>query len=266
VLHGDLHVSGVEGVVRVHKTGGLTEARDVKGNVEVDGRGSDVEMENVAGSVTVNGDFTGSLQFRNVTQTLHYVSSRTDLTTQHLSGRLDMETGSLDASDIDGPFEIATRQKDISLANFKNSVKITNTNGDVQLRTSTPPTHPIDVSLGKGEIDLDIPPSSSFQINATSRRGDVESDFSGLTVSKDGDTPSISGTNGKGGPAIHLTTSYGTIRLGHENALPTPPAPPTPSTPPPRSPKTSEKVFFRHRHNWPRLYLPAAWLGRKDWR
>lgn len=240
VPHGDLHVSGVEGTVRVHKTGGLTEAHDVKGNVEVDGRGSDVEMENVTGSVTLNGDFTGSLQFRNVTQTLHYISSRTDLTTQHLSGRLDMETGSLDASDIDGPFEISTRQKDITVENFRNSVKITNTNGDIQLRTSTPPTHPIEVNLGKGEIALDLPPSSNFQIEASSRRGDVDSDFAGLTVNKEGDNPSISGTNGKGGPSIHLTTSYGTIRLGHENAS-SPSAPPSPPTPP----RASKRVFLR---------------------
>lgn len=245
VQHGDVHVSGVEGVVRIHKTGGLTEAHDVKGNVEVDGRGSDVEMENVSGSVAVNGDFTGSLRFRNVTQTLHYVSSRTDLTTQHLSGRLDMETGSLDASDIEGPFEISTRQKDITVENFKNSVKITNTNGDVQLRTSTAPTHPIEVNLGKGEIELDIPPSSNFQVEASSHRGDVDSDFPGLTVNKEGDSPSIGGTTGKGGPTIHLTTSYGTIRLGNGGASPA--APSSPSTPrPPRPPAGHEKTFFIH--------------------
>lgn len=258
VLHGDLHVSGVEGTVRVHKTGGLTEAHDVKGDVEVDGRGSDVEMENVTGSVTVNGDFTGSLQFRNVTQTLHYTSSRTDLTTQHLSGRLDMETGSLDANDIDGPFEISTRQKDITVENFKNSLKITNTNGDVQLRTSALPIHPIEVNLGKGEIELDIPPSSSFQIDASAHRGEVDSDFPGLTVNKEGDTPSIGGTNGKGGPTIHLTTTYGTIRLGHGGA--SPPAPSSPSTPPPpRPPKTHERVFLKHLHRVHQTYLPVAW-------
>jgi DUF4097 and DUF4098 domain-containing protein YvlB len=266
VLHGDLHVSGVQGMVRVHKTGGLTEAHDVKGNVEVDGRGRDVEMENVTGSVTVNGDFTGSLQFRNVTQTLHYVSSRTDLTTQHLNGRLDMETGSLDADDIDGPFEITTRQKDISVANFKNSVKINNTNGDIQLHTSTPPTHPIEVNLGKGEIELDIPPSSSFQIDASSHRGDVQSDFSGLTMNKEGNNPSISGTSGQGGPLIHLTTSYGTIRLGHENAS-APSGASSPSTPtPPRSPKTGEKALLKHLQKSHLLYHPAAWVVRKDWR
>ena len=244
-LHGDLHLSGVEGLVRVHKTGGLTEIRDVKGNVEVDGRGNDVEISGVTGTVAVNGDFSGSLEFRDVTQTLRFTSSRTDLTAQRLTGRLNMETGSLEANDIDGPFEITTRQKDITLENFKHSVKITNTNGDVQLRTSVAPTHPIQVDLGKGEIALDIPPTSNFQIDAVSRHGDVDSAFPSLKVVKEGDTPSISGTNGKGGPAIHLSTSYGTIRLGHEEvSSPTPPAAPTPPSRP-ASP-AHERALFRH--------------------
>lgn len=245
-LHGDLHLSGVEGIVRIHKTGGMTEVHDVKGNVEVDGRGGDLEVGAVTGSVTVNGDFSGSIQFRGVTQTLRYTSSRTDLTAQRLTGRLSMETGSLEASDVDGPFEITTKQKDITLENFKHSVKINNSNGDVQLRTSVPLAHPIDVNLGKGEIQLDIPPNSNFQIDAVSRHGDVDSDFSSLKVVKEGDTPSISGTNGKGGPTIHLVTSYGTIRLGHGEVSPTPPASPAPPISP-RSPAHERTAWHRWR-------------------
>ena len=248
-LHGDLRLSGVEGLVRVHKTGGLTEVRDVKGNVEVDGRGSDLDVEGVTGAVTVNGDFTGTLQFRNVNQTLRYTSSRTDLTTQRLVGRLSMETGSLEASDVDGPFEITTKQKDITLENFKHSVKISDTNGDIQLRTSVPPTHPIDVSLDKGEIAVDIPQGSNFQVDASSHHGDVDSDFPSLKVTKEGDTPSISGINGKGGPIIHLVTSYGTIRVGHQSAATvTPPSSPTPPSAPAHE-STAWRAPRLHRHD-----------------
>lgn len=260
VMHGDVHLSDVNGLVRIHKTGGLTDVHDVKGNVEVDGRGNDLEIATVTGAVTVTGDFSGEVQFRDVSQTLHYASSRTDLTTQHLTGKLDMETGSLEASGIDGPFEISTRQKDITLENFKQSVKITNTNGDIHLSTSFPPAYPIEVNLGKGEIALDIPPASNFQIEASSRHGEVNSDFPSLSVNKEGDTPSITGTNGKGGPTIHLSTSYGTIRLGHEevSSPPPPPAPPTPRAP--HTPAGREKVFFRH---W---QMPRRHVTPVDWR
>jgi DUF4097 and DUF4098 domain-containing protein YvlB len=236
---GDTHISNTEGLIRISKSGGLSEVREVKGNVEMEGRGQDIDVSGVSGLVTVNGEFSGNVQFRNVTQTLRYNSSRTDLTAQRLTGRLSMEVGSLDATGVDGPFEITTRQKDITLAEFKHSVKVVNTNGDVRLRTSFPLTHPIDVDLKKGGIELTLPAAANFQIDASSDHGAVECDFTGtnLKVSKEGDTPSIKGSVGKGGPAIRLSTAYGTIHLGRGG--PRPPSPP--KNPEPPSPPGEEK-------------------------
>jgi hypothetical protein len=189
-----------------------------------------VDFSGVTGTASVNGEFSGDMQFRDISQTLHFKSSRTEMTAQKLTGRLDMEVGSLELNGIDGPFEISTRQKDITLTDFKHSVKITDTNGDVELRTSTPPTHPIQVDLKKGQIELSLPATSNFQIDAASRHGEVESDFSGpgLKVAKEGDNPTISGTVGNGGPPIRLKTEYGTVRL-LRTGLHTPSTPSHPS-------------------------------------
>jgi DUF4097 and DUF4098 domain-containing protein YvlB len=239
--HGDLRLSQVQGLVRVHKSGGLAEIRDVKGNVELEGRGHDVEISGVTGAVTVNGEYPGTVQFRNIAQTLRFTSSRTDLTVQKLKGQLNMEMGSLEASDVEGPFEISTREKDISLTGFKHSVKIANTNGSINLRTAVPPTHPIDVDSKKGEIELTLPPNSSFVIEATSRHGEVESDFSAPTlhITKEGETPSITGSYGKGGPNIRLMTAYGTVRIAREGGVAPPKAPRPP--PPPAEPSSTDE-------------------------
>ena len=227
---GDVKLANVEGLVRIHSSGGSAEIRDVKGNVDVDGRGRDVDATGITGALTVTGDFTGSMQFKNVTQTLRYSSSRTDLTVQKLSGRLNMERDSLDATGVDGPFEVATKHKDISLGEFKHSVKISTTNGEVRLETSVPPTQPIEVDVNKGGIELTLPARSSFQVDARSQNGDVECDFPGLTVKKEGQTPAITGAFGKGGPLLRLSSSYGTVHLMQQGprapALPQPPAPP----------------------------------------
>lgn len=232
--HGEARVSGVEGLVRIRKSRGSTNVSQVKGSVEVQGNGDDVVVSNVTGNVTVNGDFTGRVQFSGVTQNVRFVSSRTNLTVQKLSGSLDMEMGSLDANSIDGPIEIITRQKDISLQGFSHSVKIQDTNGAIQLRAAGPLRQPISVNSKRGEIDLLLPPSSSFQIQASSNHGEVQSDFSGpsLKVVQGGDNPSITGSYGHGGPAIHLTTTYGTIRLGHAGS-PQPSPNPAPHPYPP---------------------------------
>ncbi len=249
VRHGDVHATKVEGLIRLHKSGGAAEIREVKGNVEVDGRGGDMEIESVAGTVTVNGEFSGSLQFRDVAQTLRFISSRTTLTVQKLTGRLNMEMGSLDATGVEGPFDISTREKDISLEDFKHAVKIVNTNGDVRLRTSSLPLHSIEVDLKKGRIELELPAGSSFEIQATSRHGEVDSDFSGpdLKVENQGDAPSITGSYGKGGPTIRLSTAYGTIRVARQSTLPPAPARPQgPRRPPVKAQKGSAGRLSAH--------------------
>jgi Toastrack DUF4097/LiaI-LiaF-like transmembrane region len=213
--HGDVEVSNITGFVRIHKTDGSTEVRNVTGNVDIEGRGGDVDVANVQGALTVNGEFSGSVLFQNIAQNAHFVSSRTDLTAQRLTGRLDMEMGSLEVNQIEGPLEITTHQKDITVEGFKHSIEINDNNGDVELRPVAPLSHPIVVQLKQGEIELDLPPASGFQIDAVSQHGDVETDFKGpsLKVLNRGDAPSISGIYGKGGPNIRLSTTYGTIRV-----------------------------------------------------
>lgn len=237
VDHGDAHITQIDGLVKLQKSGGSTQVSNVKGSVDLEGRGDDVQVSNVSGTATVNGEFSGDIEFSNVAQTVHYLSSRTDLTTQELAGRLTMDSGSLEANGVRGPFEINTRAKDINLDGFAHSVKITNTDGDIQLQAAGALSHPVEVNSGKGEIQLNIPPKSAFQIDAVSKHGEVESDFNGpdLKVNNNGDQPSITGSYGKGGPAIHLSTAYGTIHLGQGEASmppapPEPPAAPTPSS------------------------------------
>ncbi len=248
--HGDVRATNIEGLVKIHKSGGLTEARDVKGSVELEGRGDNVEIANVSGTVSVNGEFSGDLEFRNVAQTLRYHSNRTDMTAQKLTGRLYMEAGSLEVNGIDGPLDVSTKQKDITVDDFKHSLRIVDSNGQVSLQTFVPPAHDIQVDSKNGAIELRLPAGSNFQIEANSRHGEVESDFEGpgLKVVKEGEAASISGTYGKGGPMIRLNTEYGAIRLLHAGphppappappAPPKPPTPPTPPTPPARPTKT----------------------------
>lgn len=217
---GDVHVTGVTGTVRVHKSGGATEVRQVTGDVDVSGRGGDVEIANVSGAVTVDGEFTGSVQLSDLRQTLHFKSSRTDLTAQNLTGKLDMEMGSLEIAGIGGPLNLTTRQKDINIQDFKQRLEIADKNGNISLRTGVSPAYPIQVTTQNGDIRLALPASSGFTVDATSHHGQVNSDFSApsLVVSSQGNEPSIKGAYGKGGPMIRLSTTYGSIHLVQQSA------------------------------------------------
>jgi Toastrack DUF4097/LiaI-LiaF-like transmembrane region len=235
---GDARVSNIEGVVRVHESGGSTEIRDVMGSVEVEGRGNDMAIKSVSGTVTIEGDFSGAMRFEKIVQTLRYTSSRTTLNVQKLAGQLTLDMGSLDARGLEGPFELATVDKDINLENFEYAVKVQDTNGDVHLRTATPPTRPIEVELTKGDISLELPAASAFQIDAVSRNGDVRTDFPGLAISREQNSPALKGTYGKGGPLIRLSSTYGTIRITRQGSQP---------AAPPSSTASRERVSDRPR-------------------
>ena len=211
--HGDVHARGIEGVLRIHKSRGATSIDKIDGSVEIEGRGGDIAARNVTGSVTIEGNFSGATRFENIAQTLRYNSSRTKLNVQKLTGSLSMDMGNLEARGVNGPFELSTRDKDISLEDFRYDVKIVNMNGDVRLQTETPPAHPIGVDLKKGDITLSLPATSNFQIDAVSRNGDVSCDFPGLKVSREPPLPAITGAYGKGGPLIRLSSTYGAIHL-----------------------------------------------------
>ena len=66
-----------------------------------------------------------------------------------------------------------------------------------------------------GEIDLTLPSNSNFQVAASSRSGEVQSDFedASLKLANESDTGRLNGNVGSHGPRITLTTSYGTIYL-----------------------------------------------------
>ncbi len=153
----------------------------------------------------------------------------------------------MEVNGVDGPFEVTTRQKDITVNEFKHSLHITNSEGQITLQTSTPPTHDIQVESKNGAVELTLPPSSNFQIEAYSHHGEVECDFSGpgLKVVKEGDTPSISGSYGKGGPMIHINTDYGAIRILRTGSQP-PKPPATPEPPAPGEPSGKAQTTWNH--------------------
>jgi len=116
------------------------------------------------------------------------------------------------------------------------------------------------VESKNGAVELTLPPTSNFQIQADSRHGEVECDFSGpgLKLVKEGDAPSISGSYGKGGPMIHINTDYGAIRILRTNSQS--PAPrPTPE------PSGKAQTTWNHRaqHHVPAVrvqHTGSTWL------
>jgi hypothetical protein len=221
---GALTVSSVQGDIEIHDCGsdvsaaltkGDVRITNAKGNVHVTGKGNEVEVTGVAGDATVNGEFFGPIRVRDVGKTTHYQSQKADLVLVHLTGLLELDSRSVEISDVGGLANLATQNKDIEVENVAGKLNIADTNGSVKVGYAQPPKENISIANDSGEVDLTLPSESTFEISAISKSGEVQSDFDNpsLVSSSDNGTGKLVGKVGASGPKINIVTSYGTINI-----------------------------------------------------
>ena len=229
--HGDINISGVSGAVtaatqhgdiEIHDAGSDVTAQlqsgdarisNVSGNLRVTGHGNELEVNDVAGDATFAGEFFGPIRVRNVTKTTHYASEKADLTLVHMTGRLELDSGEIDVSDVGGAAKLTTHDKDMEVENVDGRLDIVDTHGSIKVSYSQPPRADINIANESGEVDLTLPSESKFQISAVSSSGEVQSDFDDSTLKLDNENGMgrLSGSVGAQGPKISIATSYGTI-------------------------------------------------------
>jgi DUF4097 and DUF4098 domain-containing protein YvlB len=235
--HGDISVSGIAGSVdartdsgdiEIHEAGGDVNAQMEKGDVRIDsvggnvtlkGRGGDVEIADVKGNAALDGAFLGTTVVRKVAGTTHLASPWAELSIAQLTGRLEMDSGDLNVSDVGGAARLQTHNKDIDAENIAGQLDINDSHGDVKVACTMPPREALNITNESGDVELTLPGRSSFQIAAYSRSGEVESEFEGPSLrttgeEKDGRLEGQFGGN-SAMPAARITinTTYGTISL-----------------------------------------------------
>lgn len=223
-VSGPVAATAKHGNVEIHDVGGDIDARmqhgdvritGIQGNVHLTGNGSEVELGDITGDATIEGEFYGPIRVRNVTKTVHFASSRTDLTIVQLPGRMEMDSGQLEISDTSGGVTLATKNKDVVMENVAGRIHIENRHGDIHVQFRQPPREEISISDDSGGITLTLPASSSFEIMATSRSGEIQNDFQdpSLKSTQNNENSQLQGKIGTRGPQIRLSTTYGTIHI-----------------------------------------------------
>ncbi len=213
--HGNVEIHDVIGDIDAQMQHGDVRITGVHGNVHLTGRGSQVELGDIKGDATIEGEFYGPIRVRNVDKTTHFTSSRTDLTIVQLSGRMEMDSGQLQISDTLGGVTLVTKNKDVNMENVAGRIHIENRHGDIKVQLRQPPHEEINLSDDSGEINLTLPASSTFEIMATSRSGEIQNDFQVPTLksTQNNENSQLEGKVGTRGPQIRLTTTYGTIHV-----------------------------------------------------
>jgi len=210
----DIHDSGSD--VNVDMQSGDARISDVAGNVHITGHGKEVEVADVAGNATLEGDFYGPVHLRNVTKMTRYATPRDTMTVVNMTGRLELDSDSIQVSDVAGAANLVTHNRDLEVENVAGRLDIVDTHASVTVRCSEPVKQDLSITNDSGSVDLTLPSSSSFEVAAVSKGGEIDNDFetSSLKAVNEADTGKLNGKFGtQQGPKITITTSYGTISL-----------------------------------------------------
>jgi Putative adhesin/Domain of unknown function (DUF5668) len=230
--NGDVEIRETKGDVSVETRKGDVKVSDTTGNVKVTGKGGEIEVIDATGSFTLDGDFYGPVRADKIAKGIRLITVKTDLTLSSLAGHLEAGSGNLDIVNAPGNLTVRTRDTEVSLENPGGKVNIDNRNASVSVRFTSPPKDDVSISNSSSEISLTVPGSSSFNMDASCNRCDVDSEFSSLvpTKSPSGDSVLVGKLGSGRGPKIVLKTSYGNIAL-RRTSLTLPSRPERPESP-----------------------------------
>ncbi|HWW98644.1 MAG TPA: DUF4097 family beta strand repeat-containing protein [Edaphobacter sp.] len=229
--HGDVELSAITGDItaRINNSGSDLSAHSVTGSLTVEGHSHDSTISDLSGPLTMRGEFFGDAHFERIRGPLKFHTSRTDFQLTRLDGQIDISSSAaLSTSEAVGPLTLTTHSRNITLDRIAGDVSVTNRNGSVDV-TSAPPLSNVTVENRNGSVSVTVPEQSNFAYQFDATNGDIESDFSQIkSTEQDSHKNTVSGTIGKGGPLLRVTTSQGDVSLKKASIMPLPPMPPMP--------------------------------------
>jgi DUF4097 and DUF4098 domain-containing protein YvlB len=209
---GDLSADNVKGTASLHIRHGSVNIKQITGNVQVDGEVEDGTVADVSGTLDFNAGYNGNVELSHIGQHLHFKSVRTDLQLAKLDGEISMGHGDLRASSLAGPVKLITRSNEVHFEDVSGEVEVENRNGVVAIRPKAPLGN-IDVSNAHGGIELDLPGTAGFRLDAQSTNGNIDVNDFGVNVDNQRRDATARATIGKGGPDIRLRTDRGSIQI-----------------------------------------------------
>jgi hypothetical protein len=238
---GDVRVQNVGSLLARVRKSDLIRAIDVKDRVEIDGAPDEVELSDVAGAVEVVAELQ-SLSMRNVAKAVHFKSKRTDMRFERIEGKVELESGDLNASGIVGPVYVKANHKDVVMTDYRGSVDIDLDKGSVELRPGGVLSK-TRVETSNGDVTMAVPSPGAFVLSGIVERGSVNNHFGDpLNDVCNNDDCNIKGFIGTGGPNLDLKTRRGELTIEKGALISTPSSPNSPRSPTPPKPPTPPKA------------------------
>ena len=212
---GDVALSNIDGAVKINLEKGSIRVTKVVGDVDVDGRIDDANVDDVTGSLRLNGDYFDSIHISKITKNVAFKSSHSDLTLASVAGDLEISGDSLRGTDVAGPSRLVMRSKEVHLDGVSGDLELESSNGDIEVHAANKlPLGKMTITGKKGDVILVLPANAGFQIDATTRKGDINTDFGNIKVDKEGGASSrATGSVGNGAARLVINSDVGDINI-----------------------------------------------------
>jgi DUF4097 and DUF4098 domain-containing protein YvlB len=211
---GDVALNQITGAAKINLEKGSIRGSNITGDVDVDGRMDDVSFDDVNGAVRLNGAFFGTIRVSKIAKTFVFKSDRSDMTLASVPGDLDISGDSLRGTDLKGPSRLVMRSREVHLEDVSGDLEVETSNGDIEVHTAEKaPVGHIKINGKRGDISLVLPPNAGFQLDATTRKGDISSDFGNLNTDQRGNTAKSTGTVGNGAGKVTINADVGDIKI-----------------------------------------------------
>ena len=234
--HSSVTVENVSGDVSLETEHGAVRATDVSGGVEITSPYSEVSVERAGGSVIIASSHRPVF--------VHDVSGRLDLVSRYarvvvrgVAGDVSIEnlhrpvsvadirgsvsvTGekcSVDVDAVEGAITITSTHEDIRVSELNASLDIRASDADVNV-TAKRLADSVRVETTRGDVIFGLPADASAQVTASTRDGELRSEFPSLTSiaiarATEPRQQQWEGVLGSGRHPLTIVTSYGDIAL-----------------------------------------------------
>ncbi len=213
--HGDVALNDIAGAVSVNLDRGSVRVAKIVGDVNINGHIDDATVDDVNGSVQLNGDFFDNIHVSKVTKTVAFKSTRSDVSLASVPGDLEISGDSLRGTDVTGPSRLVMRSKEVHLEGVSGDLELQSTNGDIEVNAANKlPLGKMTITGKRGDVTVVLPSDAGFQLDATTRKGGISSDFSSVKVdNRDGGTSTATGTVGNGAAKVVINSDVGDIKI-----------------------------------------------------
>ena len=205
LAHGGLTAETVAGDLVVRGQHGGVSATDVKGAADVEAAFGEVRLERVGGELRARAQH-GKVHASDVAGGADVESSYDGVTLERVGGPVQavVEHGGVEAQGLAKGARIRASGSSVSIDGFSGPIELQVDRGSARLAPGVAIAAEITAQVSHGDIQLEVPDGSRFELTAESRRGSVNAPLSGLTTEDRRRGGRVSGRHGEGGVSVRL--------------------------------------------------------------